>query len=193
MLEDIIISKVRVKLLTLFLQNPGKIYHVREITRQIEEEINAVRRELERMENASMVASEWRQNRRYYTFRKDYPLFPELSALVAKSMGLGSGIIKNRAKLGKIKYALMSLAFAKGAPSNTTDVDVLLVGNIVLPELTLLVKEEELRRNQEINYTAMTEEEYIFRKRKRDPFLFSILERPRLMLIGSEEEMLKAI
>lgn len=193
MLEDIIISKVRVKLLTLFLQNPGKIFHVREITRRIEEEINAVRRELERMEKASMVASEWRQNRRYYTFRKDYPLFPELSALVAKSIGLGSNIIKNRAKIGKIKYACMSMAFAKGMPSNASDVNLLLVGNVVLPELTLLVKEEELRRNQEINYTAMTEEEFLFRKRKRDPFLVSILEKPRLMLIGNEEEMLKAI
>lgn len=193
MLEDIIVSKVRVKLLTLFLTNPGKIFHVREITRRIEEEINAVRRELARMEKAGMVDSEWRQNRRYYTFRKDYPLFPELSALIAKTIGLGADILKNRAKLGKIKYALMSMAFAKGMPSNQSDVDVLLVGNIVLPELTLLVKEEELRRNQEINYTAMTEEEYLFRKRRRDPFLMSILEKPRLMLIGNEEEMLKAV
>lgn len=193
MLEDIIISKVRVKLLTLFLRNPGKIFHVREITRRIEEEINAVRRELARMEKAGMVTSEWRQNRRYYSFRKDYPLFPELSSLIAKTVGLGADIIKNRVKLGRVRFALISMAFAKGMPSNPNDVDVLLVGNIVLPELTLLVKEEELKRNQEINYTAMTEEEYIFRKRRRDPFLMTIIEKPRLMLLGSEEEMLKAI
>lgn len=193
MLEDIIISKVRIKLLTLFLTNPGKIYHVREITRRTDEEINAVRRELARMEKAGMVASEWRQNRRFYKFRKDYVLYPELSTLIAKTIGLGADIIKNRAKLGKIKYAFLASAFAKNTQLSPNDVDLFIVGNVVLPELSVIVKEEEVRRDREINYTVMTEEEFLFRKRRRDPFLVSILAVPRVMLLGDEEEMLKAL
>ncbi|MBI5619863.1 transcriptional regulator, partial [Candidatus Gottesmanbacteria bacterium] len=50
MLEDLIISRVRVKILTLFLSHPGVIFHVRDIVRKIGEEINAVRRELSHME-----------------------------------------------------------------------------------------------------------------------------------------------
>lgn len=193
MLEDIIISKVRVKLLTLFLTNPGKIFHVREITRRIDEEINAVRRELLRMEKTDMVASEWRQNRRYYEFKKEYPLYAELSAMVVKSVGLGAAIIKNRANIGKIKYAFISQAYAKGLTQSPNDVDVFMVGTIVLPELTLIIKEEELQRGREINYTAMSEEEFLFRKRRKDPFLLSILERPRIMLIGDEDAFVRAI
>ncbi len=193
MLEDIIISKVRIKLLTLFLRNPGKLFHVREITRRTEEEINAVRRELARMEKSGMVASEWRQNRRFYHFRKDYPLYPELAALIAKTVGLGAEIIKNRAKLGKLRYVFMTSAFAKGTTRQQGNIDVLLVGNVVLPELTALVKEEELRLDEEINYTVMADDEFTFRKQRRDPFVMSILSLPRVMLIGDEDEMLKPV
>ena len=70
------------------------------------------------------------------------------------------------------------------------EVDLLMVGNVVLPELALLVREEEKRLNTEINYTVMTEDEFAFRKKKRDPFIISILSGSRVMLIGDEETML---
>jgi len=190
MLEDIIISRVRVKMLSLFLANPGVIFHVRDIVRRVGEEINAVRRELAHMEKAGMVTKEQRANRLFYTFRKDYLLYFELMELVAKTSGLGWDIVKNRAKLGKIKYAMLSGKFIRHThKQNSTDVDLLIVGNIVLPELAQLVKAEESKRGQELNYTVMTEEEYAFRKRRRDPFVLSVLEGSRVMLIGDEEEL----
>ena len=57
-LEDIVISRVRVKILTLFMTHPGQMFHVREIVRRTEEEINAVRRELAHMEKKGMVSKE---------------------------------------------------------------------------------------------------------------------------------------
>lgn len=73
---------------------------------------------------------------------------------------------------------------------NPEDVDLLIVGTIVLPELTLVVKQEESKRGTEINYTVMTEEEFIFRKKRMDPFITSIISGSRVMLIGDEEAML---
>ncbi|OGG08971.1 hypothetical protein A2154_05225 [Candidatus Gottesmanbacteria bacterium RBG_16_43_7] len=190
MLEDIIISRVRVKMLCLFLGNPGSMYHVREIVRQLSEEINAVRRELAHMEKAGMVTKERRANRLFYTFRKDYPLYFDLMELVSKTSGLGSDIIRNRVKLGKVKYGMLSGRCIRGLPKkSSTDVDLLIVGNIVLPELAQLVKKEEARRKLELNYTVMSEEEFAFRKRRRDPFVISVLEGSRVMLIGDEEEL----
>ena len=104
-MEELFVSRVRVKILQLFLNNPGELFHVREIVRRVSEEINAVRRELARMEKFGMVASEWRANRRLYRFRKDYLFFKELLALVVKTTGIGGGIVKNRQSLGKIKFS----------------------------------------------------------------------------------------
>lgn len=192
-LEDIIISRVRVKMLTLFLSHPGTIFHVRDIVRRISEEINAVRRELAHMEKAGMVSKEQRANRLFYSFRKDYPLYYELLELIGKTSGLGWDIIKLRPKLGKIKYAMLSGKYLRGIATNaTSDVDLLIVGTVVLPELAQLVKAEEVRREKELNYTVMTEEEFIFRKRRRDPFVLSIMEGSRVMVIGDEEDMVTA-
>lgn len=190
MLKDLIISRVRVKLLKLFLLNPTSIFHVRELVRQTSEEINAVRRELAHMEKHGMVSKEPRGNRLYYSFRKDYPLYYDLMGLIAKTSNLGEDILKNKNKLGKIKFAMLSGRFARGEISGPERVDLLIVGQkVVLPELSQLIRAEEARRGRELNYTVMSEDELNFRKKRRDPFITGILSGSRVMVIGDEEEL----
>lgn len=190
MLSDLITSKSRTKLLSVFLANPYEMYHVRELVRRTNDEINAVRRELSFLEKKGILIREPRANRVYYSLSKNYPFYFDLLELGAKTTGLGAEILKNRAKLGKIKYAMFSGRFSRRIKKDTDEVDLLVVGTVVLPELALLVRNEEARINSEINYTAMSEEEFSFRKKKRDPFISSILSGSRVMLIGDEENML---
>lgn len=190
-LSDFILSKVRVKLFQLFFENPSEMWYVREITRKVDEEINAVRRELERMTQSGLVRSEDRGNRKYYSLNHGYEFFPELTRLVAKTTGLGYEIKKNRRKLGTVKFVMFTGKFSKHQKRAHDEVDILVVGEVVLPEMAALIREEEKKRGHEINYTVMSEEEYVFRRTRRDPFLISILELPRVMVIGDEEEMLE--
>lgn len=190
LLKDIIISRVRVKILTLFFSHPNKIFHVRDIVRRTNEEINAVRRELSHLEKRGIVSKERRANRLYYTMRRDYPLYYELLSLVVKTTGLGGDILKNKVKLGKLKYVMISGGFARQIERNKNKVDLLVVGTVVLPELTQLVRAEEERRSTEINYTVMSEEEFMFRKRRRDPFILGVIAQSRIMIIGDEEELI---
>jgi DNA-binding transcriptional ArsR family regulator len=191
--EELIVSKVRVKLLQLFLTSQEPLLHVREIVRRVDEEINAVRRELSRMEKFGMVTSEWRANRRLYKFRKDYKYYSELVALVTKSTGLGGAIVKSAPKLGRIKYAMMAARFVRNEVSGPEDVDVLVVGQIVLPELQALIADEQARREREINYSFMDEAEFLFRVRRRDPFILRVLVQPKIMLLGDEGAMLVGV
>lgn len=191
MLEDLIISKVRIKLLEILLTSHGQIIHVRELVRMAHEEINAVRRELQHMEKAGMLRREPRANRVYYSFRKDYPLYFDLLELIAKTTGLGGSILKNKLKVGRIKFAMLSGRYARGEVSGADHVELLIVGSIILPEMAAVIRETEHKRGSEINYTVMTEEEFAFRKSRRDPFLLSILEGSRVMIIGDEEELVK--
>ena len=161
MLADLIISRVRVKILQLFYLTPGSLFHVREIVRRIDEEINAVRRELAHLEKAGLLQKERRANRLYYSLRKDYSLYFDLLGLIVKTSGMGGDIIKNRSKLGKIKYAMISGRFARNLPRIGNEVDLLFVGKLVLPEISQIVRSEEMRREREINYTVMSEEELV--------------------------------
>ncbi|MEK7160337.1 MAG: hypothetical protein AAB702_02550 [Patescibacteria group bacterium] len=190
MFSDLITSKSRVKLLNVFLSNPEEMLHVRELVRRTSDEINAVRRELSFLEKKGILIREPRANRVYYFLSKNYPFYFDLLRLGSKNIGLGAEILRNKVKLGKIKYAMFSGRFLRKIKNQPDEVDFLIVGNIVLPELSLLVREEEKRLTTEINYTVMTEEEFDFRKKKRDPFIVSILSASRVMLVGDEETML---
>lgn len=192
-MEGLFVSRVRVKILQLFLSSTENLFHVREIVRRVGEEINAVRRELARMEKFGMVASEWRANRRLYRFRKDCNFYRELLGLVAKTTGLGGSIIKNKAQLGKIKFAFISTRFLKMEPTAGEEVDLLIVGQIVLPELQSLVADEQAKREVEINYSFMDEAEFLFRVRRRDPFILRVLIQPKIMLVGLEEDLLEGV
>ena len=190
MFSDLITSKTRVKILNIFLQQPQQMLHVRECVRRSGEEINAVRRELILLEEKGILNREPRANRVYYSLSKDYPFYYDLLKIGSKTIGLGDSILKNRAKLGKIKYAMFSGKFVRRIKQTPEDVDLIVVGTIVLPELAILVRNEENRLSTEINYTAMTEEEFKFRKLRNDPFLVSILSGTRIMIIGDEEAMI---
>lgn len=192
MFSDLITSKSRVKLLNLFLSHPYEMFHIRECVRRIGDEINAIRRELQLLEKHGILVKEERSNRHYFTLNKSYPFYFDLLSLGAKTIGLGADVLKNRAKLGKIKYAMFSGRFVRRIKKHPEDVDFMVVGIIVLPELSLLVRNEEQRLGTEINYTAMTEDEFHFRKKRNDPFITGILTGSRVMLIGDEEEMLAA-
>ncbi len=190
MLADFITSKSRIKLLNVFLVNPHEMYHVRELVRRTNDEINAVRRELSFLEGKGILDKEKRANRVYYYLSKNYPFYYDLLRLAAKITGLGAEVIKNRAKLGKVKYAFISGRFVRRLEKIPDSVDFLMVGTIVLPEIAVLVRNEEARLAAEINYTVMTEEEFNFRKERNDPFIQKVLAGSRIMLLGDEEAML---
>jgi len=189
-LSDIITSKVRIKLLNLFLSDTSEMYHVRGIVREVKEEINAVRRELLRFEKAGFLKKEGRGNRVYYWPRKDYKYYEDLLSIVAKSTGLGKEIIQSSKKIGRCNFVMFSGGFVRRKKRKKDDeVDVLVVGEIILPELAALIRKEESKRGHEINYTVMSREELDFRKKRRDPFLLGILSRSRVMIIGDEEDL----
>lgn len=190
MLADLITSKSRIKLLTVFLTNPHEMYHVRECVRRTQDEINAVRRELQFLEKHGILVREARANRVYYSLDKQYPFYYDLLVIGSKTIGLGDEFLKNRVKLGKIKFALFSGKFVKRMEQAADEVEFVVVGTVVLPELALLVRNEEVRLGREINYTAMTEEEFKFRKTRNDPFITGILANSKVMLVGNEEEFI---
>jgi len=186
-LTDLVVSKVRVKILDLFFTRPEEMFYVRELTRLVSEEINAVRRELDRLLECGLIKSEQRGNRLYYTLNHRYLLYQELLQAVTKSTGLGKKIRRLRRKLGTIDYVMFSGRYIRGLKPTHDEVDILIVGEVVLPELEVLMKEDQDRLGREVNYAVFSLEEFEFRKARRDPFVMEVLYGTRVMVIGDEE------
>jgi DNA-binding IclR family transcriptional regulator len=84
MLEHLISSRTRVKLLKLFLLHPEREIHVREICRRTGLNINAVRRELANLEELGLLTSSSRGNARFYTVNIAFPIYQELVGIFMK-------------------------------------------------------------------------------------------------------------
>jgi DNA-binding transcriptional ArsR family regulator len=187
-LNDLIVSKVRVKMLSLFFEKPGEMFYVREITRLVKEEINAVRRELDRLLETGLLKSEQRANRLYYQLNKKYLYFQELQRIIIKTSGVGKKIRKNRRKLGELDYVVFTGSFINQEKASRDELDLLVIGAVVLPELEALIKAEEKDFGREINYAVIEKEEFEFRKARRDPFIMEVMYGVRVMIIGDEIE-----
>lgn len=190
-LQDLIVSRARVRMLELFFLNPEEMYYVRQIARQTKEEVNAVRRELERLLGSGLLKSEERGNRLYYYLNNKHLYYQELMQIVIKSSGLGKKIRRYRRKLGKLDFVMFSGKYISGEDSVQNEVDMLFIGDVVLAELKEMIKEEEQRLGREINYAVFSLDEFNFRKTRRDPFVLDILYGSRVMVIGSEVDFVR--
>lgn len=191
MLQYIIPSKARRKILTLFFHNQSEQYYLRKIVREVKEEVNAVKRELDILYEGKVVTKEKRLNKIFYHLNKNYVFYDEFVRIFTKTLPISELLYKNLSKIGKVKYIALSKKFVRGEQISPEDVAVLFVGVIVIPEVESIMKEVESYSRQQINYTVMTEEEVNFRKKNNDPFLWRFLRMPKIMLVGQEEELMK--
>jgi hypothetical protein len=191
MLRTIITSKTRRKILELFFHDPASQHYLRNIVRIINEEVNAVKRELDILSEGKVLLKEKRQNKIYYTLNKSYIFYDDFLRLFTKSSDLARGLYEKITKIGKVKYAVVSTKFSKKIPINEDEIYLLLVGIIVIPEVVAVMGVAEKTFGREINYTVMTEDEFAFRKKNNDPFIWKFLKQPKIMLIGHEEDLVK--
>lgn len=190
MLRYIIPSQTRRKILNLFFSDINRQYHLRQVGRTVGEEINAVKRELDILEKAGVLNKERRVNKAIYTINPKWLFFDEFLRLFTKEGSLVQSILKNIMRLGKARFIALSTRYSKRQKINEGEIYLLIVGTIVLPEVIAIVSHEEKSYGSEINYTVMTEEEFAFRKKNNDPFIWKFLRGGLIMIKGEEEALL---
>ena len=187
MLEQIVTSKTRVKLLTLFLLNPDTEMYVREISRRIEENINAVRRELANLEDIGLLGSYFKGNLKYFVVNKQMPIYEELKSIILKTEGVSKVLRDDLQKLSSIDRAYIYGSFASGKADGTSDIDVMIVGDVDENSLIMDIKQLEDFLMREVNYTLYTPEEYTKRLQNKDSFITNVLREQNIPLIGDVE------
>lgn len=191
MLEHIIPSKARRKILALFFHNPIENHYLRQVVRDVSEAVNAVKRELDILTEGKVLVKEKRLNKVFYSLNKSYLYYDEFLRIFAKSNSLSTLIYKNLSKIGKVKYIAISSKYLKRVAIKEDEIYVLFVGVIVVPEVVQIITTIEAEYGRDVNYTVMTEEEFAFRKKNNDPFIWRFLKQPKVLLVGHEEDLLK--
>ena len=188
-LDYLFISKVRIKTLKYFLFNPENPLHLRGLVRELKEEINAIRRELNRLEEVGFVRAEARGNRKFFILNKDYVFLDELMGLFHKSFGVGGALLNDIGKLGEINFIILTGSFTYFVAPNKDIIDLVVIGNVNVETLTQIVGEAEKKLNREINYTVMKNSDFLLKKKRRDVFVMQLLLSKKILIAGNFEEL----
>lgn len=158
MLEALITSKTRLKLLLKFFLNSSNTAYLRGLEPEFGESTNAIRVELNRFEKAELLTSKFQGNKKYYQANTSHPLFPEIHKLLLKHIGLDKVIDKVINKLGHLSEVYLVGELAKG--KNSKVIDLWFVGENLDKNylMNLVVKAEELI-NRKIRYLILDNKE----------------------------------
>ena len=191
MIDALFGSKTRVKLLHLFLNNPGKAFYVREITRLIDEQINSVRRELANMLEVGIITSNNMDNKLYYEVSQRYEHYVPLRAIfadqkvasvAADTKSTESAWQKQIKSLVGIRVAVIAGSLVTGSASA---VDLLLVGDTPAKKTKALIAALESSQGRELTYSVLSYDEFYYRLSVRDKFIMSILASKHTVLVDT--------
>jgi len=143
MIETLISSKTRIKLLLKFFLNSETTSYLRHLESEFGESTNAIRLELNKLEEAGMLNSQFEGNKKIYQANKQHPLFNDISSIILKYTGIDWIVDYLVKRLGDVKKVYLSGSFARGINSET--IDLLIVGEIdiaFMDELCLKIKKK---------------------------------------------------
>jgi len=183
MLKHLFTSKARVKLLTIFLLRPDEEYFVRELTRELDEQINSIRRELDNLKKMGLLKSKARNRRKFYSVNKHFVLFNELRTIILKANGPIEALIKSITKMGEVEFLLLSGVFLQ----KESPVDLLLVGDLDKEDLEKFL--DTLENPEPIKFSILKKDDFEYRVKCRDQFIVDLIQDPANMIAVNKLEM----
>ncbi|MDX1943387.1 MAG: ArsR family transcriptional regulator [Saprospiraceae bacterium] len=159
MIETLISSKTRIKLLLKFFLNSNATAYLRSLESEFGESSNAIRLELNRFEEAGMLESRLDGNKKIFQANIRHPLFKEVHNILLKYVGLDRIIEEVIERLGEVQQVFLVGDFSKGLDSKI--IDLIFVGNIDKSYLLSLVDKVEDLIHRKIRYLIYSDEEAV--------------------------------
>ena len=158
MLDSLVTSKTRIKLLLKFFINPGTRAYLLELAKEFGESTNSVRLELNRLTKANLLVSQNRGRTILYNANTDHTLFRDIQSIALKYVGIDHIIDNMVQSLGEVKAAYIIGDYAKGQDSGI--IDLVLIGEINQAILQQLIEKTEKLINRKIRPMILTKKEF---------------------------------
>ena len=189
-LRDIVSSRSKAEILRLLFGLDRRDYHLRELSRRSGLALRTVQQELARLAKAGLVTARRDGNRVYYQANQQNPVYGDLRSIVLKTAGL-VGVLQGALQIPSIEFAFVFGSVASGKAHADSDVDLMIIGTLGLRRVAQVLSGMAERVGRELNPHVMKSEEFARRKHTADHFISSVLDSPRLFVIGSEDELAK--
>lgn len=162
MLDALITSKTRIKVLLKFFLNANNADYLRNLETDLGDNTNSIRIELNKLEEAHLLESFTKGNKKFFKANTKHPLFKDIQSILMKFTGLDKLIKDVLEKLGDLKEVYLVGDLGKGIDSLI--IDLILVGNINKDYLHTLISKSEKHINKKVRYIIFSEDEFLVEK-----------------------------
>jgi uncharacterized protein len=187
-LSEILSSRIRAAIFRLLFGFDAKEIYMRDLERRSGFSIGAIQAELKKLLRVELLEKRKDGNRIYFQANKNHPLYSDLRNLVFKTNGLIDIIKDALINSDAIKYAFIFGSFARNEETASSDIDLMVIGDLTLRHLTGMLAGLSDKLNREINPHCLGEHDFIRRKNAGEPFINRICEESRLFIIGNEND-----
>jgi len=189
-LLDALMPRTRQAILGTLLLHPERGWYVRELARHLGLQPSTVQSELASLAEAGVLTRRKEGVQVYYQADPECPILPELQGLVVKTAGLVDILRELLEPLReRIRVALVFGSLARGTEVGTSDVDLLVIGEVSLRDLAPIASRAAHRLSRPVNPSCWPPEEFTARARAGDDFVRQVLDEPKLFVIGSALEL----
>ncbi len=187
---NILFGKTRRAILSLLFTHADESFYLRQIVRASGCGLGPVQRELRLLTEAEILRRAVSGRQVYFQANPQSPIFPELKSLVAKTAGFSDALRNALSPIASlIKVAFLYGSVARGEEKRASDVDLLVVGEASFSDVVLNLQATQETLGREINPTVYAEAEFRSKVREKHPFLTSVLNGPKIFLIGNDDEL----
>ena len=158
MLEALITSKTRIKLLLKFFLNSSNRDYLRGLESEFGDSTNSIRIELNKLEAAGLLESSISGNKKLFNANTKHPLFPEINSILMKFTGLDQLFVRVINQLGDINEVYLIGDLGRGVDSEL--IDLVFVGNVNRDFLNVLIEKSEKHIKKKIRYVLFSIDEF---------------------------------
>lgn len=170
MLESLITSKTRIKILFRLFLNSDSSSHLRELEKEFNESSNSIRLELNRLVKAGLLTTFPVKNKKLYKANTRHPLYDSINSMLLKVVGIDQLVDRVVSKIGNLESAYLTGEFAAGHDSDT--IELALVGsNIDRQYIDNLISKAEKMIDRKIVYMIFTPEQLVWFFKDRNKLL----------------------
>ncbi|ROZ76706.1 nucleotidyltransferase domain-containing protein [Ramlibacter sp. WS9] len=176
-------------MLSELLLHPEAALHVRELARLTGASPGSLHRDLRAMTALGLLLRQEVGRQVHYRANTQSPVFDELSGLLRKTVGLVDVLHEAlNPMVDQIDYAFVYGSMASGAEHAHSDVDVMIVGSIGFGDAVQALSSAQDKLRREVNPTVLTTAQVARKLKEKDGFVAQVWAKPRLWVIGSDDE-----
>ena len=189
-LSATLFGKTRRAVLGLLYSHVEETFYLRQIARTAGVGLGAVQRELKKLSEAGIITRKARGRQIYYQANPECPVYAELRNLVVKTVGVGDVLRAALVPLAaRIRVAFLFGSLVRGGGHSSSDVDVMVVGDVTFAEVVSVLGRVQETIHREINPLVYPPEEFRSKLAADHHFLKKALEGTKFFLIGDDYEI----